>query len=214
MVVVSGSSRGKPLWKKGPTMEKKQSSAKDAHGLHLGKGAMETSSRSETVSMEAKPSSVIVTNVDNLHGSKLSDIGGNSVDLNNSMGNLVGQPTSIITMQEPLCTEGEVGLSEGQDGVFSFSAKQSPLVDITNRAATESLKSSKQKWSRLLREVGEPNSSSNMEILESRRSEPETLDLTVRKKKRVCVATTQVAQILNPRGIFGEVFGCYEPQTR
>ena len=154
-------------------MEKKQSMTKDlssqgAHGLDFGKGVVENNSRIEAVSMEDEPTSGFITNFDILHGNEFSDIGGNSIDLNNSMGNLVGQPTYIIPMQKALSMEGGVGLSEGLDGVFSFSAKQSPLVDITNRATTESQKSSKQKWSRLLREVGEPDSSSDMEILESR----------------------------------------------
>ena len=135
--------------------------------------------------MEAEPSGVIVTNFDILHENEFSDIGGKSANLNNSMGNLVGQPTNIIPMQKALSTDGGVGLSEGLNGVFSFSIKQSPLADITNRATTEPLKSSKLKWSRLLCEVGESDSSSDMEILESRRPELETLDLTIRKKKRV-----------------------------
>ena len=46
------------------------------------------------------------------------------------------------------------------------------------------LKSTKKKWTKLLREVGETDSSSDMETLESRRLELETVDLTVRKKKR------------------------------
>ena len=171
VVVVSGSSRGKPLWKKGPAMEKNQPIPKDlsnqgAHGSNFGKGGVENSSRTEAMSMEAEPSGVIVSNLDVLHGNEFSDIGGNSVDLNNSMENLVGQPHYTIPMLKALCTEGGVGHSEGLHGIFSFSAKQSPLADITNRAATEPLKSFKQKWSQLLREVGEPDSSSDMEILE------------------------------------------------
>ena len=171
VVVVFGSSCGKPLWKKGPAMEKNQPIPKDlssqgAHGSNFGKGGVENSSQTEVMSMEAEPSGVIVSNLDVLHGNEFSDIGGNSVDLNNSMENLVGQPHYTIPMQKALCTEGGVGHSEGLHGIFSFSAKQSPLADITNRAATEPLKSFKQKWSRLLCEVGETDSSSDMEILE------------------------------------------------
>lgn len=47
------------------------------------------------------------------------------------------------------------------------------------------LKSSKKKWTKLLREVGETNTSSNMEIQESRRPGLESSDLSVTKKKRV-----------------------------
>ena len=46
------------------------------------------------------------------------------------------------------------------------------------------LKSTKKKWTKLLREVGETDSSSDMETSESRRPKLETVDLTVRKKKR------------------------------
>ena len=96
-------------------MEKKQSMTKDlssqgAHGLDFGKGVVENNSRTEAVSMEGEPASGFVTNFDILHGNEFSDIGGNSVDLNNSMGNLVGQPTYIIPMQKALSMEGGVGL--------------------------------------------------------------------------------------------------------
>ena len=47
------------------------------------------------------------------------------------------------------------------------------------------LKSSKKKWTKLLREVGETNTSSNMEIQESRQPGLESSDLSVTKKKSV-----------------------------
>ena len=49
--------------------------------------------------------------------------------------------------------------------------------------------SSKKKWTKLLREGGESDSSSDMETLESRRPELEAVDLTIRKKKRVSVVS-------------------------
>ena len=88
-----------------------------------------------------------------------------------------------------MCNKGGVGHNEGLNGFFSFGATQTPLADITNRLATQPLTSSKKKWIKLLREVRESNSSSDMETVESRRPDLETVDLTIRNKKRVCVVS-------------------------
>ena len=94
-----------------------------------------------------------------------------------------------MPLQTTLCNKGGVGHSEGLNGFFSFGATQTLLVDITNRLASQPLTSSKKKWTKLLREVGESDSSSNMETLESRQPELEAVDLTIRKKKRVSVVS-------------------------
>ena len=137
--------------------------------------------------MEAKPSGVLVSHYDNLHCNDSIDIGGMSEVLKKSMESLVGQdqPTYTLPMQKALCNKGGVGHSEGLNGFFSFGATQTPLADITNRVDTQLLKSSKKKWTKLLREVGEFDSSLDMETSERRQPELETVDLTIRKKKRV-----------------------------
>nr|POE60780.1 peroxidase 43 [Quercus suber] len=139
--------------------------------------------------MEAEPSGELVTHFDNLHRIEASVIGGFPEGLNKSMESLVGQSqlTYTLPMQNVVCNKGEVGHSERLNGIFSFGATQTPLADITNRVVSQPLKSSKKKWTKLLREVGESDSSSDMETSESRRPELETVDLTIRKKKRVSV---------------------------
>ena len=191
MVVVSGNAHGKPSWKKGPAMERKQPTTNvptnnGVHGSVLSKGCVKENFQSEATFMEAEPSSVIASHYDNLHRNVSSDIGEMSKGLNKSMESLVGQgqPTYTLPMQKQVCNKGGVGHSEGLNDIFSFGASQTPLADITNRVAMQPLKSTKKKWTKLLREVGETDSSLNMETSESRRLELETVDLTVRKKKR------------------------------
>ena len=192
VVVVSGSARGKPSWKKGPARERKKPTTNDliskgAHGSDLAKGGETENTQSKAVFMEAEPSSVLVSHYDNLHSNDSSDIGGMSEVLEKSMKSLVGQgqPTYTFPMQKALCNKVGVGHSKGLNGFFSFGATQTPLADKTNRVATRPLKSSKKKWTKLLREVGESDSSLDMETSERRQPELETVDLTIRKKKRV-----------------------------
>nr|POE88860.1 hypothetical protein CFP56_37397 [Quercus suber] len=161
-------------------------------------GGVKDNTQSEAVFMEAEPSGVLVSHYDNLHRIDSSDIGGISKVLNKSMESLVGQGqlTYTLPMQNVLCNKGEVGHSEGLNGIFSFGVTQTPLADITNRVATQPLKSSKKKWTKLMREVGESDSSSDMETSESRRPELETVDLTIRKKKRVSAVTRLLRDFL------------------
>ena len=191
VVVVSGSARGKPSWKKGPVMERKQPTTNvptnnGVHGSVLSKGCVKGNLQSEATFMEVEPSGVLASYHDILHRNVSSNIGEMSEGLNKSMESLVGQgqPTYTLPMQKLVCNKGGVGHSEGLNDIFSFGASQTPLADITNTVAMQPLKSTKKKWTKLLREVGETDSSSDMETSESRRPELETVDLTVRKKKR------------------------------
>nr|POE70104.1 hypothetical protein CFP56_23654 [Quercus suber] len=89
--VVSRSSRGAPLWKKGLAMERKLSTTKDlssqgANVSNSGKGGVKDNLRTEANSMEAEPSGVVFSSLDNSHSNESSDIVENSVDLVNSKG--------------------------------------------------------------------------------------------------------------------------------
>ncbi|KAK7850329.1 peroxidase 43 [Quercus suber] len=148
-------------------------SRKCAHGSDLGIGGVKDNTQAEAVFMEAEPSGELVTHFDNLHRIEASVIGGFPKGLNKSMESLVGQSqlTYTLPMQNVVCNKGEVGHSETLNGIFSFGATQTPLADITNRVVSQPLKSSKKKWTKLLREVGESDSSSDMETSESRQPE-------------------------------------------
>ena len=196
VVVVSGKACGKPSWKKGPAMARKQPATKDLNnagvlGSDLGREDAVEQAQPEAVLMEAEPSgepafyhATLNRNGDDVNG-ELPEV------LVNSMESLVGpgQPSVTKPMQKNLSNDVGGGHSEGLNDYFSFGAIQTPLADITNRLATQPLTSSKKKWTKLLREIGESNSSSDMETVESRRPDLETVDLTIRKKKKVCVVS-------------------------
>ena len=74
----------------------------------------------------------------------------------------------------------------GLSGLFSFNAKTTPLSDITNQATTQPRNGSKKKWSKLEREVGENNDSTDMEVQENRRPVVELSKQSFQKKKQVC----------------------------
>ena len=147
--------------------------------------------QSEAVLMEAEPSGELGFHHATLNRNGAGVNGELSEVLEKSMESLVGpgQPIDSMPMQTTLCNEGGGGHSEGLKAFFSFGATQTPLADITNRLATQPLTSSKKKWTKLLREVGESNSNSDMETVESRQPDLETVDLTIRKKKKVCVVS-------------------------
>lgn len=69
--------------------------------------------------------------------------------------------------------------------MFSFTAMHAPLSDRTNQANTQPLNNTKKKWARLLREVGESDNGSDMEIQENRRPILEPSEQAIKKKKRV-----------------------------
>ena len=150
MVVVLGSARGKPSWKKGLAMERKQTTTNvptnnGVHGSVLTKRCVKGNLQSEATFMEAKPSGVLASHHDILYRNVSSNIGGMSEGLNKSMESLVGQgqPTYTLPMQNQVCNKGGVGHSEGPNNIFSFGAAHTPLADITNRVAMQPLKSTK-----------------------------------------------------------------------
>ena len=113
MVVVSGNAHGKPSWKKGPAMERKQPTTNvptnnGVHGSVLSKGCVKENFQSEATFMEVEPSSVIASHYDNLHRNVSSDIGEMFEGLNKIMESLVGQgqPTYTLPMQKLVCNKG------------------------------------------------------------------------------------------------------------
>nr|POE91474.1 hypothetical protein CFP56_14586 [Quercus suber] len=163
----------------------KELSSQGANVSNSGKRGVKDNLGTEAISMETEPSGVVFSSLENSHSNESSDTVENSVDLNNRLEVLVGQSPYPISMQNVTCNELGVVNSEGLHGTFSFSAKQSPLTDITNQEATQPLKISKKKWTKLLLEVRESNTRSDMEIQEIRRLRLEASNLSVRKKKRV-----------------------------
>ena len=143
VVVVSGKACGKPSWKKGPAMARKQPATKDlnnegVHGSELGRGGAVEQVQSEAVLMEAEPSGELDFHHATLNRKGAGVNGELSEVLEKSMESLVGLGQSIDTMpmQTTLCNEGGGGPSEGLKAFFSFGATQTPLADITNRLAT------------------------------------------------------------------------------
>nr|POF21773.1 hypothetical protein CFP56_55854 [Quercus suber] len=63
--------------------------------------------------------------------------------------------------------------------------EEAPLSDMSNQAASQPLNTTKKKWARLLREVGESDNGSDMEIQENKRPDLEPSEQAVKKKKRV-----------------------------
>lgn len=137
----------------------------------------------EVTSMDVEPSGVVFSSLNNLHGNYTNVKVVNSVVLNNGLEVLGSQLPYPMPMQNVKCNNVRAINNEGLHGTFSFNAKKSPLADITNQAATQPLKSSKKKWTKLLHEVEDSNTSFDIVIQESRRPGLETSDLPARKKK-------------------------------
>lgn len=74
---------------------------------------------------------------------------------------------------------------KGLASLFTFNAKKTSLVDITNQAVTTVPLRSKKTWKKLAREGGENSTSIGMDDQESCRAELELSDLKATKKKRV-----------------------------
>lgn len=188
MVVVSRRSHGASFWKKGPAMGKILSTTTDllirgANVSNFGMGRLKENLGTEVTSMDVEPSGVVFSSLNNLHGNYTSVKVVNSVVLNNGLEVLGSQLPYPMPMQNVKCNKVRAINNEGLHGTFSFNAKKSPLADITNQAATQPLKSSKKKWTKLLHEVEDSNTSFDIVIQESRRPGLETSDLPARKKK-------------------------------
>ena len=142
----------------------------------------------EVISMEAEPTSVVPANYANSLSCISNDNEVNTVKLNRGITEVRDPLPSHMPMQSlKKNDEAESAFSQGQHDMFSFNAMYSPLSDITNQAATQPPQSMKKKWVRLLREVGEFDNGSNMEIQENRRPDLEPSEQAVKKKKRVGV---------------------------
>ena len=119
----------------------------------------------EVISMEAEPTCVVLAN----YANPLSVISNgnemNTVKLNRGITEVRDPLPSHMPMQS-FKNEVDTTFTQGQHDMFSFNAATQPGSHTT---FTEHEK----KWARLLREVGEFDNGSNMEIQENRRPDLE-----------------------------------------
>lgn len=151
----------------------------------------------EVISMDAEPTGVVFSSPVNSLNAYTNGVRVNTVNPNSGLKELGDQLSTLRPMQKNVLNDVGAATGQGQHGPFSFNAKKSPLAYTTNQVAIQPLNSSKKKWVKLLREVGETNTCNDMEIQDSRCPELELSDLSVKKKKRVsAVGTMEMLQWL------------------
>ena len=151
IVVEPGTSRGAKSWKKGPAIGKNQpthTSSSNWEGSVSSYGKYDGTDRDviEVISMEAEPTGGVFSN----HAKSLSDFhirhNVSSENLNKGIEEVRDPQPSHMPMQNSNKLN-EVGttFSQGQHDMFSFTAMQAPLSDITNQAVTQPLNNAKKK---------------------------------------------------------------------
>ena len=110
-----------------------------------------------------------------------------TVELINGLADLGGHAHASMPMQNVECSVDNAVNNVGLPSPLPSNTKTLPLSDITNQATKQPRIGPKKKWSKLEREIGENNVSTDMEVQGSRRLELELSEQPIQKKKRVSV---------------------------